>query len=280
MNVSVWKKLLEFVETHVLPEEKMYRGETNVRLQDIQSLFDALKGDEKDGPFTDDPKVLSGGTPNPEGDVVNAQYPVDSRVWGRWSRTPDMAAIFGTTKDEPHPGAPRGGTVMKRSYGGRVFYAPGKPSTDHERFGSAMDRYDVMMLGDVEDAPIGHERGVTKFPTSGKPQGNIVVHKIAWSPAIGSTEERQGRLKGLLMGGSASPLRRRPQPHQPTTPDPGRPHDPSDPKHDKFHAFQRRGAGRTAGLPDDPQDVEKFGTAGRTGLGHKMQQHKRKRDED
>lgn len=275
--MATWQRLNEFLESHVLPEERMYRGETNVRMKDLEALFDTVRAGDPDSgaAYTTDERVLSG-RPDPHGGSADVNFPVDPRVWGRWARTPDTAAIFSTTRDDQYPGSPRGGTVMKRAHGGRVFYQAGPRSTSHEQMPSAMDRYDVMMVGDVQGGAVP-TKGVTT--SQGLGGASIFVRRIAWSPAIGSTEERQRRLQALLGGGQAGPLRRRPQPASPTAPNPGRKDDPTDPKHDKFRRFQTQGAGRTAPMPDDPQDAERFGTAGRLGLGGKPR-HKKSRDED
>lgn len=274
--MTAWRFLRSLLESYVLPEEKMYRGETKVRLKDIEELFSALRGNEKIPPSTNDPKVLHG-NPNPEGDFIECEYHADSRVWRRWSRSPNYAAIMSSTADDQEVGAPQGGTVMKRNYGGRIVYAPGKPRSDHERLGSAMDRYDVMMVAEVQGAAIP-DTGAINFPSDpGKPPADLVVKRIAWSPAIGSTEERQRRLQTLLGGGVGPTLRRRPQPHVPGPPPDDR---KQDPKHGRFATFQKQGVGgKDPPLPPEPKDVERFGTAGRTGLGQKVHARK-KRDED
>jgi hypothetical protein len=272
VNVSVWKFLAEIMDRCILPEEKMYRGESRVRLKDIGELFELLH--EKG--FSTDPQVQ--GQPKAEGGAIDCHYPADSRVWRRWSRSPNYAAIMSSTADDQEVGRPQGGTVMKKNYGGRIVYGAGKPRGDHERLGSAMDYYDVMMVGEVHGASIP-DTGAVNFPSDmGKPPADIMVSRIAWSPAVGSTEERQRRLQSLLGSGSGGPLRRRPQPHMPGPPPDDR---KADPQHGKFAQFQKRGVGgKDPPLPPEPKDVERFGTAGRSGLGQKISQPKKKKPEE
>lgn len=215
--MSIWKQLVEFLGRHVLAEERMYRGETAVRMKDIHALFAELTKKKA----SQDPKLGAG--PNPDGDAILVQYTADGRVWGRWSPSIDFAKILGGTDSRSvagqHSGAPQGGTVMKRNYGGRVIYQPGKVRGDHERLGSAMDRYDVLMVAEVSGGAFS-TRGNINIPagTKGDQLPKIVVRKIAWSPAIGSSEERQARLQALISGGQVPELPRRPQPEIPEPP--------------------------------------------------------------
>lgn len=213
--MSAWD-LLE----SLLREEKMYRGETMVRMKDLRALFKKLAGDPEKGdkPASSDPQVK--GEPSPEGGSVVCSYAVDPRVWGRWSPSLDFAKILAGTdkKDTQFQGQPYGGTVMKRNYGGRVTYQPGPSNADKSpQGGSSMDRYDVLMVADIRGAA---EQGKPLNWPPGQKIGmpTIIVQKIVWSPAIGTSDERQGRLQALLSGQRAAPLARRPQPELPVPP--------------------------------------------------------------
>lgn len=215
--MKVWTRLQRAVlgETGVLREEKMFRGETNVRMKDIRALFDGLR--EKVA--STDPKVQR--DPNVEGDSIVCQYSVDPRVWARWSRSLNFAGIFASTTKDQNVGKAQGHTTVKVNYGGKVLDEPGKIRTDHERMPSSMDRYDVIMVADVAGAQVpssGHVNFTGTKPAKGSKGPGITVTKIAWSPAIGSAEERQARLEALLTGAKASPLARRPQPELPELP--------------------------------------------------------------
>ncbi len=211
--MNTWHKLIESFRT--LKEEKMFRGETNVRMKDIRALFDDLR----DKGASSDPKL--GRDPNVEGDSIVCQYQVDPRVWARWSRSLNFAGIFASTTKDQNVGKAQGHTTVKVNYGGRVLDEPGKIRTDHERMPSSMDRYDVIMVADVAGAQVpqsGHVNFTGTRPAKGSKGPGITVTKVAWSPAIGSAEERQARIEALLTGAKASPLARRPQPELPELP--------------------------------------------------------------
>jgi hypothetical protein len=217
--MSVWRIMESFLSRHVMAEEKMYRGETMVRMKDLRALFKKLAGDEDEPPKSSDPQVR--GEPNPEGGSVSCTYSVDARVWGRWSPNPDFAKVLaGTDKqDTQHRGQPYGGTVMKKNYGGRVVYQPGPSNADKAvQAPSSMDRYDVLMVAEVRGGAIEPGQPVNWAPNQKVGMPSIVVQRIAWSPAIGTSEERQARLQALISGQKPAQLSRRPQPEKPDPP--------------------------------------------------------------
>jgi len=233
--MNAWNTLREFLNRHILPEERMYRGETGIRLQDLGKLFRAV--------FGDDPPPV-----DPNGGMVELNWKASPRVWSRWARTISAAAAFASTGDDQYVGRHQGGTVMKRNYGGRVVFEPGKPRSDYERLPSAMDKYDVMMIGDVTGAPVPTDQKVVDLSRKGLDNAKIIVKRIAWSPSIGSAEERTKRLQDLLAGKQVE-LPRRAQglvPDAPKNPD-------------ELAALQRRGAGRNAPAPPLPEPVPRQG---------------------
>ena len=179
--MDAWKKLYEHVR--FLSEAVQYRGQSDVRLVDLQKLGDVI-----------------GVHMDPEGGMARAQHEFNPSIWKGWYAQPGSAlAVASTdTKRTIQTGNPQGGTVHKTNWGGRVanVSAPIRPH-HNDRLGSTMDRYDVLMIGDIID------------PRKG------VLTKIAWSPSIGSAEERSQRLQALISGGQAPALKRRPQPEVP-----------------------------------------------------------------
>lgn len=212
--MKIWITLENILRESLLPEEKMYRGDSSVRMKDLRKLFQRLRDDGKGNASTGDEKVLSG-DPNPEGDFIYCNYEVSGDVWDRWSRTPEFAKIFGATDNRSqYAGMPVGGTMMKKNYGGRISYEPGKPSNAHEMQPSAIDKYDVMMVADVKGTSHSQkDRNVVLL--KGNRDAHIVVKKIVWSPSIGSFDERRERLQALMSGMTPKPLTRRPQPEIP-----------------------------------------------------------------
>jgi len=103
---------------------------------------------------------------------------------------------------------------MKRNYGGRVIYVPGKERPPAgNMLGSAMDRYDIMMVGDVTAQTRRNKKtGADEVIEVG------MLKRVAYAPSIGSTEERAQRLQDLLAGRSPQPTRRA-QPELPDAPD-------------------------------------------------------------
>lgn len=213
--MKAWLKLESIMNRYVLPEEKMYRGETGVRMKDLISLFANLrkggapkrKG-EPPVQFTNDKNILSGGYPSVEGGAIYCNYPVSSAVWNRWSRSPEFSKIISSTGDDQYHGQAQGGQMNKKNYGGRISFDPGKARTDYERAPSAVDKYDIMMIGDVTGDAIPNNPVVDLRSSE---NAMIIVKKIIWSPSIGSSEERKQRLEDLMAGKQAAPLKRRPQ---------------------------------------------------------------------
>lgn len=215
--MSYWTILESFLSRHVLPEERMYRGETSVRMKDLRSLFNTLSEPDKktNKPRSSDPKVQ--GDPDPNGGFVLCSYPVDPRVWGRWNPQLNAATVLAGTdkKDTQHVGAPKGSMVFKQNYGGRVITTPGNPGKDFDQLGSAMDRYDVLMVADVTGGIIEPGAAVNWPPGQKDGMPSIVVRKIAWSPSIGTADERMQRISAILSGQQVQSLKRRPQPELP-----------------------------------------------------------------
>lgn len=202
--VSTWN-LLE----RLFREEKQYLGNSYVRLQDLERLYDEIitKGKLFDGEI------------KPDGGLVICQYGFDPSIkpWDKWYANQNVALAFSATDDKKaagqHAGDPQGSMTLKRNWDGRVVNVPGKPRGDHERMHSAMDRYDVLMQGDVTTTQRMNKRsGKAETVRSG------VLHKLAYSPSIGSAEERKMRLVALVTGQDPGPLPRRPQPEVPQPP--------------------------------------------------------------
>ena len=212
--MKIWITLENILRESILPEEKMYRGDSSVRMKDLRTLFQRLRDDGKGNASTSDEKVLSG-DPNPEGDFIYCHYEVSGDVWDRWSRTPEFAKIFGATDNRSqYAGMSVGGTMVKKNYGGRISYEPGKPSNAHEMQPSAVDKYDVMMVADVVGAHHS-QKDKNVVLLKGNKNAYIIVKKIVWSPSIGSFDERRERLQALMTGMIPKPLTRRPQPEIP-----------------------------------------------------------------
>lgn len=198
--MSVWLQL----ET-LLREQKQFRGNNSVTLADLQDMLDDImdKGEILDGDLEIDP----------EGGFIVCKYQFDPKIWGNWMTNPNAALIMATSDKDvvnQYAGRPQGGTVTKKNWGGRIKMDPGKARTDFERLPSAMDRYDVIMIGEITDH------------TGAK--GNVhkkgILQRVAYSPSIGSSDERLTRLKALANGQQPPPLSRRPQPVRPEpTPD-------------------------------------------------------------
>lgn len=190
----------------LLRETRMFRGDTAVTFKQLSDLILGKPG----GP----PGIL-GRPPKKEGEAFDCQYDFDPKIWGKWYPSQNTALSFAATdpsRGSPgqHVGAPQGGTVMKRNYGGRVVYAPGKARSDFEALPSAMDRYDVLMRAEVTSTTVVSRK--TKRPETVS-KGTLT--RMAYSPAIGSFEERAARLEDLMAGRPAASLPRRPQPERP-----------------------------------------------------------------
>lgn len=184
MNMDPWKKLYEHVRT--LSESTQYRGQSDIKMSDLKKLADVLKVDL-----------------DPRGGMLRTQHKFSPKIWTGWQASPGPAlAIASTdTKRQVQTGTAQGGTVHKTAWGGKVSNVPApiRPHAD-DALGSRMDRYDVIMMGEIEG-----DKGL--------------MTRIAWSPAMGSSEERRARLENLLAGKNGAPLQRRPQPDNPTPPD-------------------------------------------------------------
>lgn len=177
-----------FLYEMFLAESRQFRGLSGVRFDDLVSIVIAA--------FGLDTKQEARAMLRPTGGALDCNLEYSPKVWKDWVPSADAALAKAATdsarRSSQYPGEPRGGTVMKRNYGGRVVYQPGRRDQSHEQLPSAMDTYDVLMQGD----------GVT-------------MTRFAYSPSQGSFEERASRLEDLMKGAQALPLRRRPQPEQP-----------------------------------------------------------------
>lgn len=189
MNVGIWN-LIE----SILSEDKKFRGDTFVTYADVAKLVHAVskkaadkKGGTVFGDLEFDPNILALGD-SPKGDIA---------AW-----TDDMGdALAKATTDSAKQiqGGGMGGTMTKGNWGGKVAmsYAPRRPH-HNDRLGSGMDRYDVLIVADIEWT-------ITK-------RGNRVpvgtIRRVAWSPSIGTQEERAQRLQGLMAGRQPEPPRR------------------------------------------------------------------------
>ena len=186
-------------------ESKQYRGDNSVRLVDLEKLVDAIKekGVMRDATARID---KAGGT-------FSCQFGFDPKIWGKWFDSQDLAlSMAAMDKDvtAQYAGRSQGHTVHKTNWGGRVVNSPGKPRNDFERMPSAMDRYDVLMQGEVGPrAKVNKRTGQTTTEDAG------TLLRVAYSPSIGSTEERKARLLALISGQAAPELKRRPQPYIP-----------------------------------------------------------------
>lgn len=190
--MSTWKTLLEFVET--LSEARRYRGDTDVRLKDLQKLGEEI-----------------GFEPDSQGGTVRTEYKFTSSVWKGWQdKLQTAVAIASTdTKRVVQTGNPQGGTVHKTNWGGRVVNVPAPIRPHHDdRIGSTMDRYDVLMTADIEE---------TVRP-DGKTVETAILRRLTWSPSIGSQEERAKRLMAINNGLPPPPLPRRAQGDVPDAP--------------------------------------------------------------
>lgn len=187
--MSIWN----LIERIVLAEAKMYRGDTGVTFKDVSTMVDKIA------------KAAA----NPNGGAFDCQYHFNPNIWGKWFPNIKLAiAMAASDKGGQHVGDPQGGMMMKKNYGGRISFVPGKPNGDFERLPSSMDRYDILMVGEVTSKPNS---------IHGKPPIETgMLSRVAYSPSIGSYEERSNRIMALLNGqGSVPTLRRRPQPDRP-----------------------------------------------------------------
>jgi hypothetical protein len=200
VRTAAWS-LLESLFT----ESRLYRGDNSIRLVDLNAILGAIveKG-QLASPDTDIHK---------DGGSFSCHYQFDPKIWGKWFGSQDLAlSMAAMDKDvvAQYAGRSQGHTVHKTNWGGRVVNSPGKPRGDFERMPSAMDRYDVLMQGDITSRTKRNKKtgGLEEVPV-----GDLL--RIAYSPSIGSTEDRKARLLAFMSGEAAPDLSRRPQPHVP-----------------------------------------------------------------
>ncbi len=186
-------------------ESRQYRGDNSIRFVDLTKLLEAIQ----DNGSLQDPQTSI----HKDGGSFSCRYDFDPKIWGKWFPSQDLAlSMAAMDKDvtSQYAGRSQGGTVHKTNWGGRIVNSPGKHRGDFERMSSAMDRYDVLMQGEVEvRTKVDKKTGVS----SQVPHGTLL--RIAYSPSIGSTEDRKARLLAFISGEAAPELARRPQPHVP-----------------------------------------------------------------
>jgi hypothetical protein len=196
--MKIWQ-ILEQLFT----ESKQYRGDTGMRKVDLEKLIDAIKK-QPDAQLEGEPVI------DPNGGSFSCQYSFNPNIWGKWFSSQDTALTNASSDKDPYVGKPQGGMTFKKNWGGSVVHVPGKPRTDHERMPSAMDRYDVLMQGEVNSKQVINHKA-KKIETVSKG----VLLRVAYAPSIGDAEERRARLVSLMSNTSAPPLSRRPQPEIP-----------------------------------------------------------------
>lgn len=204
-KVGIGVNSLKYLIEAFLVESKMFRGDTAVPLKQLNDLI-LGKGSQRG---------ILGRPAKREGEAFDCQYEFDPSIWGKWYSSQSAALSFAATDSVrgmpgQHVGAPQGGTVMKRNYGGRVVYAPGKARSDFEALPSAMDKYDILMRAEVTSRTVVDRK-------TGKPRAvqDGVLTRMAYAPSMGSAEERAARLEDLMAGRTPVPLPRRPQPERP-----------------------------------------------------------------
>lgn len=197
--MSIWN-ILE----NLFRESKQYRGNTDVKMADLEKLIAAI---EDKGTLHSSPDL------DPKGGLIQCDYDFDPSIWGKWYPSQDTALVMASTdKDvvQQYAGRSQGGMTFKTNWHGRVVNVPGKARGDFERLPSTMDRYDVLMQGEVgPKAKTNKSTGKTTTVNA----GHLIA--VAYSPAIGTSEERKARLVALISGQSPAPLSRRPQPKNP-----------------------------------------------------------------
>lgn len=187
-------------------EERKYRGDSSVKFQDLTKMLDAIA--EKGG--LKDPNTSL----DPQGGAFSCNYRFDPTIWGKWFPSQDAAALTLAASDRDvvrqYAGRSQGYMAHKTNWGGRVVNVPGKARGDFEQLPSAMDRYDVLMQGDItQDVKRDRKTGELKTIEVG------VLHRVAYSPSMGGLEERKARLVALISGQASGALPRRPQPERP-----------------------------------------------------------------
>jgi hypothetical protein len=124
--------------------------------------------------------------------------------------------------------------------GARMQMAPVQPH-HNDRLGSTMDRYDVIIVADVD---MQMNRKGIMVPVA-------TMKRVAWAPSMGSQQEREARLQAALAGRPID-VPRRPQPERPDW-------SKSDQERQAIQA--RRDAERYGGGSDD-EDKPKLGARG------------------
>jgi hypothetical protein len=238
---SAWKLLERLIRE--AGEGVQFRGITGWRYKDLSKL---LAGDGSDH----NPGLTPGEPPEQNGGMVagdNYEFDAD-RGWTGWGALGPALAIASTDKaGENHHGKAQGDKMFKTTWGQKAVAQPGKPRTDFERLPSAMDRYDVLMSARI----------VTTLNRKGEPRKEGQLIRLAYSPSIGSQEERAARLKALFDGKQPSQLLKRPQPHvpEPIKPDPEKPETMlPDPVDVKSATGGHMGMGSLAPRELDPDD--------------------------
>jgi hypothetical protein len=192
-------KTWQLIES-ILSEDKKFRGDTFVTYSDLAKLLGAMKKPPPDknggvefGNYQFDPTILALGD-SPKGDIMSWHDDIGDALA---RATTDSAKQIG--------GGGMGGTMTKGNWGGKtqMSYAPKRPH-HNDRLGSGMDRYDVVMVADIE--MVMNRKGMSR-PVA-------TLRRIAWAPAMGDQAAREERLQGLLSGRKAE-LPRRPMADRP-----------------------------------------------------------------
>jgi hypothetical protein len=182
-----------------------YRGDTSVPLAKLRELLDFIieNGDLKDPNTSIDPNV----------GAFTCRLKFDPSIWGKWFPSQDAALLVAATDKDvvgQHAGRSQGYTTHKTNWGGRVVNTPGKARSDFEQLPSAMDKYDVLMQGDItQRTRISKKTGKPETVEDG------MLYRLAYSPSIGPLEDRKARLVALISGQAAPALPRRPQGERP-----------------------------------------------------------------
>lgn len=233
MASKIWENL------STLAESIKYRGTSDTKFSDIEKLIDAIS---KKG-------LLSKSKVDPNGGWVECKFEFSPKIWKGWMQSADAAmnhAATDKTTVNTYAGKPQGDKVFKTTWGQKVVAQQGKARTDFERHPSAYTLYDLFMVAEIID------------------DGKGILTKVAYSPAIGSFEERSTRIKTLLAGNIPPPPSKRPQPIRPGSDarDPTKiPDDLDEPK--TINAFLDK-------IKTSVPDVQRAGT-GHMGRGYKLQ---------
>ncbi len=204
---------------------RMYRCDTSKPLKSLEQIIKVCNDPRSKQPA----RIISGEKLNPNGGVITLEYGFDPSNWGRWDKSLSKVLPFAATDSSKdfgqHAGKSQGVHALKANYGGGVSFAAGKAKSDYERRSSAMDTYDILMVGDIKGTPPHpdqrnldlhqtRDRMTGKSATAISDDSSGICYKIVYSPSIGTSEERTANLKALLDGGQTQ-LSRRPQPQRP-----------------------------------------------------------------